>query len=537
MNGPLDRREFLQHALCGAGTLVATGCIFPAGPAGPPVESFLDDHGEPGMRRRTTAAVIGSGFGGAVAALRLGQAGVPTLVLERGRRWPIVPTADTFATARNLDGRAHWFRTTSFSWAGFAKPQPIDAQAGVLDVREESGITVLRGAGVGGGSLVYYASTIQPTRDAFRRVFPAELDYDELDRVYYPRVRALLNPAPVPDDVLATDYFKHLRVFARRARAAGLKPQRLEMNLRWDIVREELAGLRPPSAILGDLHYGCNSGAKNSLDQNYLPWAEATGNVEILPLHVVYAIRELPDGSYGIRYVRISTTGDVLERGEVQADYVFLAAGSIGTSELLVRAKATDDLSRLSDSVGQGWGTNGQTAAALLVAEQTHSRWGQQGFAASAFEAGVGPILYEDLPLADLSSDLPVDDHPLVLLILTIPTARGRFACAADGRGARLEWPGADEAQRYARRAILRFLQPGALPFTVVPALTAHPLGGAVMGQACDLFGRVHGYRGLYVVDGSLLPGTCGAVNPSLTIAALAERCLDHILAEDLGVP
>ena len=536
MSGPIERREFLRRALCGAGALAVTGCNFPFPPVGEPIEPFLDDRREPDRLDETSVVVIGSGFGGAVAALRLGQAGVPTLVLERGRRWPIVPTGDTFATVRNLDGRAEWFRTASFSWAGFARSQPIDAQAGVLDVREESGITVLRGAGVGGGSLVYYGTTIQPTRDAFYRVFPAELEYDELDQIYYPRVRAMLDPSPIPDDVLASDYFKHQRVFASRARWAGLEPYRLDMNLRWDIVRAEVAGRLPPAAILGDLHYGCNSGAKNSLDQNYLPLAEATGLVEIRPLHVVRAIRELPDGSYAVRYVRISTTGETLERGEVRADSIFLAAGSLGTSELLVRAKATGDLPRLSDQVGRGWGTNGQAVAGLVVAEETHSRWGQQGMAAPAFEPGLGPVLYEDLPLANLRSDLPVDDHPLPILIVTLPTARGHFEFAAEDQAVHLHWPGAAEAECNTRRAVLRFLQPGALPFNVVPGLTAHPLGGAVIGQACDFVGRVDGYRGLYVVDGALLPGSCGAVNPSLTIAALAERCLDHILAEDFRV-
>ena len=61
---------------------------------------------------------------------------------------------------------------------------------------------------------------------------------------------------------------------------------------------------------------------------------------------------------------------------------------------------------------------------------------------------------------------------------------------------------------------------------------TAHPLGGAVLGKACDEYGRVFGYQGLYVVDGSLIPGSTACTNPSLTIAALAERCMDKIITE-----
>ncbi|MDE0086820.1 MAG: GMC oxidoreductase, partial [Candidatus Poribacteria bacterium] len=67
----------------------------------------------------------------------------------------------------------------------------------------------------------------------------------------------------------------------------------------------------------------------------------------------------------------------------------------------------------------------------------------------------------------------------------------------------------------------------------VTSDFTYHPLGGMVIGTACDFHGRVHNYPNLYVVDGSLLPGSCATANPSLTIAALAERNMETILKED----
>ena len=75
---------------------------------------------------------------------------------------------------------------------------------------------------------------------------------------------------------------------------------------------------------------------------------------------------------------------------------------------------------------------------------------------------------------------------------------------------------------------------PTAHAFTppVMGNLTAHPLGGAVMGKACDTFGRVQGYSGLYVVDGALIPGSAACTNPSLTVAAVAERCMDGLVPE-----
>ena len=70
---------------------------------------------------------------------------------------------------------------------------------------------------------------------------------------------------------------------------------------------------------------------------------------------------------------------------------------------------------------------------------------------------------------------------------------------------------------------------------TATPRATYHPLGGATLGTACDMYGRVNGYSHLYVVDGSLVPGSTPASNPFWTISALAERCLDTIVAEDFS--
>ncbi len=302
------------------------------------------------------AVIIGSGFGGSVAALRLAQAGIKTVVLERGRRWPITSTYDTFATFRNPDGRAGWLTPTAPIGG-----EAIDVYTGVLERVDANGISILIGAGVGGGSLNYYATTFQPPKELFYRTFPSEVDYDELDEVYYNRVRSVLKPSVIPEDILNSDYYLSSRVFIEQAVRAGLPYKWNVLNVNWDIVREEIAGTRKPDLIIGEVDYGNNSGGKNSLDKNYLLQAEETGYVEILPLHVATEITEVPGHGYRVAYNEINDSGEIVASKSITCRYLFLAAGSIGTSTLLVKAKAKGTLPNLNDEIGQGFAPNGDT--------------------------------------------------------------------------------------------------------------------------------------------------------------------------------
>nr|WP_256871900.1 hypothetical protein [Nostoc sp. TCL26-01] len=122
-----------------------------------------------GVDEYVEAIVIGSGFGGAVASLRLGQAGIETVVLERGRRWQITDAGNTFSTTDNPDSRAAWLSSTTVLPPPVPEI-PIDVFTGVLDIKRGNGINVYRGAGVGGGSLVYGAITYQPTEELFYKL-------------------------------------------------------------------------------------------------------------------------------------------------------------------------------------------------------------------------------------------------------------------------------------------------------------------------------------------------------------------------------
>ncbi len=123
----------------------------------------------------------------------------------------------------------------------------ITRYTGVLDRHIGNGMTVLSGAGVGGGSLVNNAALVQPTQELFSRQFPA-LDYHQFAQVYYPRVRSIIQPASIPEDILASSYYLCTRVFLTWAARAGLSPSLIQSALDWNIVRQEMSGVRVPSA-------------------------------------------------------------------------------------------------------------------------------------------------------------------------------------------------------------------------------------------------------------------------------------------------
>lgn len=490
------------------------------------------------------AVVIGSGFGGAVAALRLGEAGIDTVLLERGRRWPIQFEGDTFATFEQPDGRAYWLRErTAEGILGLPQlEKPVDRYVGVLEVIEGNGIYIGAGAGVGGGSLVFNAIIVKPRRRLFQRVFPRAIDFDEMDDVFYPRVKRILGSAPIPDDILATEYYRSSRVSLEQAQTAGFPTRPVDLAVDWDIVRAEIAGERVPSAIAGQSFYGLNSGAKRSLDHNYLALAEATSHVEILPLHSVVAIARGDEGRYFVTAFQISDEGQFVGRARhLACEHLFLAAGSIGTTSLLVRARATGALPALNRHVGLHWAANGDIPVTRGALPFTNAGTG----------GPAGHFIMEDL-------DNPFGATSLIELVLPphinaalgafgappyfanyaslgLPPAIGTFAYDAATDAVALNWPGDDPRLANFLAAAQQTLavldeRNGSLTLSFNPAVSAHPLGGAVLGKACHFDGRVKGHPGLYVVDGALIEGTTGLANPSFTIAALAERCMDRIL-------
>lgn len=490
------------------------------------------------------AIVIGSGFGGSVAALRLGEAGIDTLVLERGRRWPIRPDGNTFATFEQPDGRAYWLRDrTGEAILGLPQLEKrIDRYVGVLEVIEGNGMVVGAGAGVGGGSLVFNAIIVKPHRELFERVFPRQIDFDEMEDVYYPRVRRIIRSAPIPADVLATEYYRSSRVSLDQALTAGFPTRPVELAVDWDVVRDEIAGRAVPSAIAGQSFYGLNSGAKRSLDRNYLAMAEATRRVEILPLHSVVAIGRGVGGRYAVTALPLREDGTAAgEPRRLVCEHLFLAAGSMGTTSLLVRARETGALPTLNAHVGQHWAANGDHPVVRGALPFTNAGTGGPAghFILEDLDNPFGPTSLVELVLPPhFNAALGAVGAPPYFgnyALLGIPPAIGSFSYDAETDAVTLNWPGSDPRLSNFLASAQRTLgvldqRNGSLTLSFNPLVSAHPLGGAVLGKACDLRGRLKGQAGLYVVDGALIEGSTAVANPSFTIAALAERCMDRLI-------
>jgi cholesterol oxidase len=488
----------------------------------------------PVVNEKRRVVVIGSGFGGSVTALRLAQAGIPVLLLERGIWWPTGPNANTFARMFYPDQRCSWL-TTSPVLTGLP-PALYAPYTGVLDRVHGNGVDILCGAGVGGGSLVYHGMTLQPTEAVFSEVLPM-LDYGELSQTYYPRVANMLSIATIPDDVLNSPNYLSNQLFIQHLTAAGLTPSKIPMPIDWNFARQELQGVMKPSYTTGDVIYGVNNGGKHSLDVTYLAQAVATGLVEIATLNVAQEVALNPQGKWVVTANQITTGGTTVQQNVITADAVFMGAGVAGTTRLLMRAQAKGTIPDLPSGLGTQVGTNGDRIYSWTDLPQN----------TGALQGGPACIGYKDwsnpstaLTIVHGPIPVPLESHIMSIIGYGVTPVRGTFQYNSSTDDIVLNYPHDTETDLnnaiQARINQITGSTPGALIDTTdVDSTTFHPLGGAPMGSVCDQYGRVQGQKGLYVMDGSLIPGSTGACNPSMTIAALAERNIGTIISKDAG--
>ncbi|MER6780938.1 MULTISPECIES: GMC oxidoreductase [unclassified Streptomyces] len=490
------------------------------------------------------ALVIGTGYGGSVAALRLAQAGVDVHMIEMGMAWD-TPGSDgkIFCNTTAPDQRSYWLRTKTkqplSNFLGFPIDRDIPRYTGILDAEEMGGITVYQGRGVGGGSLVNGGMAVTPKRANFGAILPS-VDAEEMYGTYYPRANAGLGVGLVDPAWFDTvDCYQFARVGRKHAQRSGFPFVFVPDVYDWDYMKQEAAGTAPKSAVAGEILYGNNAG-KKSLQKTYLAQARATGKVTISPLHKVTSVSPAAGGGYTVVIDQINTTGATTATKTVVADKVFFAAGSVGTSKLLVRLKATGALPALNGEIGKGWGDNGN-----VMCGRANHLWDPTGKVQASIPCGgidnwdAGGAFAEVAPLPT-----GIETYASFYLSITKNPNRAEFTYNAASGNVELNWqtawkqPSIDMAKSIFDKINSK---EGTIYRTDLfgtnriwgDHLTYHPLGGAVLNRATDNYGRLHGYTGLYVIDGALIPGNT-SVNPFVTITALAERNIEKIIATDL---
>src|SRR3954451_7371857 len=279
---------------------------------------------------RVDVVVIGSGFGGSVAALRLVEKGYSVAVLEAGRRF-----ADHELPATS-------WRVRRFLWApalGCHGIQRLDLLGSVL---------VLSGAGVGGGSLVYANTLYRPTATFFDSPqWSGITDWAAELAPHYDQAERMLGVTGYGRTTRADEAMR--RVAERMGVADTYRPTPVGVYFGQSGVDPYFGGAGPARdgcRHCGACMTGCRYNAKNTLVKNYLYLAERAG-AQVYPLTTVVGIRPREQGGYEVATVR---TGAWPRRGRqtLTADQVVLAAGTLGTQRLLHAAKDTGALPNLS---------------------------------------------------------------------------------------------------------------------------------------------------------------------------------------------
>ncbi|WP_326601968.1 GMC oxidoreductase [Streptomyces sp. NBC_01799] len=534
----VSRRRFITGTGSILGAVALAGHSTPAqagvGSAAAPIDSGA----------HVPVLVIGTGYGGSVAALRLAQSGVDVHMIEMGMAWDIAgPDGKIFANTTSPDSRSYWLRTRTkqplSNFLGFPIDKNVTRSTGILDAEEFSGITVYQGRGVGGGSLVNGGMAVTPKRENFGAVLPS-VDADEMYGIYYPRANAGLGVSTIDPAWFETAAcYQYARVGRKHAQRAGFPFVFVPTVYDWDYMKQEEAGTVPRSALAGEILYGNNYG-KKSLQKTYIDRIRATGRVAISPLHKVTSVAPATGGGYTVVIDQIDTGGATTATKTVTADRVFFAAGSVGTSKLLVKLKATGALAGLNDEIGKGWGDNGN-----VMCGRANHLWDPTGSLQASIPTGgidnwtAGGAFAEVAPLPT-----GIETFASFYLSITKNPNRAEFTWNAATGKVDLNWqtawkqPSIDAARTIFDRINQK---EGTIYRTDLfgtykiwgDHLTYHPLGGAVLNRATDNYGRLHGYSGLYVIDGSLIPGNT-SVNPFVTITALAERNIEKIIATDL---
>jgi cholesterol oxidase len=547
------------------------------------------------MRDHYTVVVVGSGYGGGIAASRLARAGQDVCVLERGRE---------FLPGEFPDTQLELLRETQTQTpAGH-----VGSRTALVDVRLHRDMNVLVGCGLGGTSLINANVAIEAEPAVFDDpVWPQAIRDDLGTRVAdgLAHARAMLRPNPYPEN---GPPLRKLKVLEDSAKAMDAPFFRPPINVTFSDTVSSGGVHQPACTHCGDCVTGCNVGAKNTTQMNYLPDAKAHG-AEIFTLAQVRRLERSGD-RWVVHFQALETGRERFDAPTlfVTADVVVLAAGTLGSTEILLRSREAglslsnrlgERFSGNGDVLGFGYNLDvpvngvgygtlhadgkepvGPTITGIIdLRNQPILDEGmviEDGAVPSGLGRMIGPFYSASATVLGKDTDRGVRDevaegaralqslvrgpyHGAVhntqtYLVMTHDDGNGRIEL--DGDHITVHWPGVGTQPIF--QSVSQRLHEATVPqggtFLKNPMwsklskqdlITVHPLGGCPMAEEAsrgvvDHVGRVFAgadgtelHDGLLVADGSIMPRPLG-VNPLLTISALAERNM-ALLAEQKG--
>jgi cholesterol oxidase len=503
--------------------------------------------------------VVGSGFGGSVAALRLTEKGYNVLVLEAGRRFKDEEFAET-----------SW-RVNKFLWA------PELGCYGIQRIHVLPDVLIMAGAGVGGGSLVY-ANTLYVPPDPFFNdpQWGNITDWKTELAPYYDQASRMLGVTPNPTITPADRLMKQVADDMGVGHTFSLTPVGVFFGDGPGKKSEDpfFGGVGPARngcMQCGSCMTGCRHNAKNTLVKNYLGLAENAG-ATVWPMATVKAVRPLEGGGFS---VDIKQTGGKT-RKTLTARQVVIAAGAYNTQKLLHTMKSNDVMPNLSDRLGYLSRSNSEALVGAVGVHNTEDFTEGVAITSSFYpepHTHVEPVRYGKgsnmmgflaTVLTDQEGDTPrwktwlktAGKHPgvalrtlwvrkwsersvIALVMQNVDNSLTVFPKKVKDGSVTLSskqgegdpnptWiPAANEVARRMAE-ILGGNAYGTVGDLIAAPMTAHFVGGAVIADSpdrgvIDPYLRVWNYPDMYVVDGAAVTANLG-VNPSLTITAQAER-------------
>ncbi|WP_078124918.1 alpha/beta fold hydrolase [Leptospira alexanderi] len=547
------------------------------------------------IKSQYKAVVIGSGYGGGIAASRLSRAGIEVCLLERGReiRPGEFPNKEISA-----------FEEVQANY----EDKHIGSKSGLFDFHFNKDINVLVGCGLGGTSLINANVSLRAVPEVFQdpawpQIIRKEASQHGMDP-YYSRAEEMLRP-----NVLPNEYRNLAKYEALKTSASFLKKEfyPTPINVTFKSKINHVGVSQEACTNCGDCVTGCNVSSKNTTLMNYLPDAVNFGAQIFTEVKVTYI--EKKENSWLVHFIPLGVDREKFSKDElfIRADIVVLAAGSLGSTEILLRSKEKG-LS-VSDAVGVRFSGNGDM---LGFSYNGNTKINGIGFGTKKTNgnANVGPCI---TGVIDTRKSVPLNEGMIIeegsipgavagqlpaifalgSKLTGIKTKRGFFqwviekiriflsfilgsyrgavrntqtylVMAHDGNDGkmflqndrlRISWPNVGKKPIFEK--ISTILKEATVPLqgtyiknpvwnrlTDQDLISVHPLGGCPMGEDasfsvvnenCQVYSGKSGietHNGLYIMDGSVIPRSLG-VNPLLTICAISERACEKLTTQE----